>query len=108
MKPKLKAKWVAALRGGKYLQGKGELVNAERTHHCCVGVLGEVLGIPADDLYKNRDSIFAGRVLNIELSPINDSLKDNGDWKQLIRILADKNDEGESFEKIADYIENNL
>lgn len=40
MKKALKAKWVAALRSGKFKQGEGQLrLNGK---HCCLGVLCEI------------------------------------------------------------------
>lgn len=41
MKPDEKAAWVAALRSGKYEQGKGTLCSADR-HYCCLGVHSEI------------------------------------------------------------------
>ena len=38
MKPEVKAKWIAALRSGKYKQGK-KFLNKEGTRFCCLGVL---------------------------------------------------------------------
>ena len=42
MNPEIKAKWVAALRSGKYTQGRGALrrTNGEM---CCLGVLCDIL-----------------------------------------------------------------
>lgn len=47
MNQKLKAKWVAALRSGEYMQGAGRLkiVDGTRVTHCCLGVLCEVMGV---------------------------------------------------------------
>jgi len=39
MNPHAKKLWLAALRSGKYLQGKGYMRRAGR--HCCLGVLQE-------------------------------------------------------------------
>ena len=40
MDPVLKKKWVAALRSGKYEQGKEALRNGDK--YCCLGVLCEI------------------------------------------------------------------
>lgn len=37
MNPEIKAKWIAALRSGKYKQGTGQLKQEDR--FCCLGVL---------------------------------------------------------------------
>jgi hypothetical protein len=42
MNQEVKAKWVAALRSGEFEQNKGALTNADRTKHCCLGVLCEL------------------------------------------------------------------
>lgn len=41
MKPEIKAKWLAALRGGKYSQGKDHL-KTKRGSFCCLGVLTDI------------------------------------------------------------------
>ena len=45
LKPDVKAAWLAALRSGEYVQGTGVLKSWEKTgvlRHCCLGVLGEL------------------------------------------------------------------
>jgi hypothetical protein len=42
MNQEVKTKWVAALRSGEFEQNKGALTNADRTKHCCLGVLCEI------------------------------------------------------------------
>lgn len=39
-------KWIAALRSGEYLQGRGTLRRGSQ--YCCLGVLCKVAGIPAE------------------------------------------------------------
>jgi hypothetical protein len=43
MKKSLKAKWLKALRGGRYKQGDGQLRSEDR-HYCCLGVLAQIEG----------------------------------------------------------------
>jgi hypothetical protein len=43
LKPKFKAKWVKALRSGKYKQGQAAL-NPTEGHYCCLGVACVVNG----------------------------------------------------------------
>jgi hypothetical protein len=47
---KLKARWVKALRSGKYEQGFGQLATqvGGKTQYCCLGVLNEVAKLGAD------------------------------------------------------------
>ena len=42
MNAKIKAKWVAALRSGKFKQGIGQLISEDRKKFCCLGVLCEL------------------------------------------------------------------
>ena len=104
-------KWVAALRGGEYLQGKSTLRNGDK--YCCLGV--------ACDLY--RKATWRG-----EWTPVNDScwnFKLDGDLSSGIMPKAvaawlglgsrdptlgdscatEMNDGGKSFAQIADAIE---
>lgn len=37
-----RAKWVAALRSGEYVQGADTLYNVSKQQHCCLGVLCDV------------------------------------------------------------------
>lgn len=89
MDAELKAKWVKALRSGEYQQCRMTLRKSVdgNTSHCCLGVLNEVRGV------KNDPSGY------IDFPNL------VGDWQ----ILARMNDEqGKSFNQIADYIEANL
>lgn len=48
MTPELKAKWVSALRGGKYKQGRDRLIVSSvesGDSYCCLGVLCAVMGL---------------------------------------------------------------
>lgn len=93
--PEFKAKWVAALRGGKYEQGTSYLHEAGR--YCCLGVACVVGGqkIVGNGGYigpsnKNVPKILRGiNKTTGHLSQMNDS-------------------ESKSFNEIADYIESNL
>ena len=52
MNPKVKRRWVKALRSGRYRQGVGQLRGVDdngRTVHCCLGVLCELRGKKFDD-----------------------------------------------------------
>jgi hypothetical protein len=93
MDAQLKAKWVEALRSGKYSQCKKRLTDG--VGHCCLGVLADAAGLQigkevGDDLpggYIKFDDLL-GR-----------------DYSMFPRM---NDDEGKSFSEIADYIEANL
>lgn len=48
--PKFKEKWVAALRSGKYKQGKDFLYNKDEDTYCCLGVACKVAGVGDNSL----------------------------------------------------------
>lgn len=85
----VKDRWLEDLRSGNYRQGTGELSRFEEGHlcYCCLGVLGEQLGV------QKRDSEF----LDYGFLP-----------EKTQTHLAKLNDDGMPFEEIADYIEENV
>lgn len=97
MNKEIKARWVEALRSGKYKQGK-KCLRSESDTYCCLGVLCD---IKQKDIWENSitfDSFPPSYIL---------------DWAKLdfhtTINLADMNDNGgASFEEIADWIETNL
>lgn len=89
MDKELKAKWVEALRSGKYKQGRSRLKHAGR--HCCLGVLCEVAGVKASSDDGNLPLGFQPIPVPVE------------------GVLINMNDDTRnSFAEIADYIEANL
>lgn len=107
MKKNVAMKWVEALRSGRYRQANGCLKRDKRTF-CCLGVLQEcVLGIPItsdeDDgcLYEAAQKKAGMRtdIGALEARP--------GDSFSEYLSLADANDSGVRFPRIADWIEQN-
>ena len=103
----LKAAWIAALRSGKYEQGKGRLRTNE-DKFCCLGVLCDIVdntkwkwgGVcNRSHLYENDIALLPSSLNKILFTDI-----------ELIRqqTLTSMNDSGKSFKEIADYIEANL
>lgn len=91
----IKAKWIAALKGGKFEQGKGNLLRNGR--YCCLGVLRHVMN--PDDTSKADGG---GEMLSrqqLVSAGLNDDVQ---------RDLSALNDSGLTFAGIADYIEENL
>lgn len=110
MDAKLKAKWVRALRSGKYRQAR-KILRAEDGSLCCLGVLCKVakLRIAVDGSGVYEGAAFVG------YRPIYELV--GGDDGSDARELSMRNDghrsyttggEPWSFEQIADYIEANL
>jgi hypothetical protein len=108
MKQEWKDKWTAALRSGKYKQGKGKLRNFDNTY-CCLGVLCDILpggrwkdATETASWYEDQNGHHMRTTISFSLLSQID-LPDS-EQIQLIRM----NDAGRSFEDIADYIEGQL
>lgn len=99
MDAELKAKWVKALRSGKYKQHFGELFPfagrfdagsiADASAHCCIGVGVLCTGASADN--TTRASVLLGLT-----------------EKQRDALINLNDEERRSFPEIADYIEREL
>lgn len=116
MDKKLKARWIKALRSGKFKQGSGALerIEGERITNCCLGVLCRVekikAGRPQEFLGQNgRVRQFHGnwgRLTNSLLRRFNLS-----DDAQEYLVNINDGHEGEkrrTFRGIATWIEKNL
>jgi hypothetical protein len=128
MNKRVKQKWVDALRSGKYVQGDGFLRQAESDggpdRFCCLGVLCEIAvdeGViakpkpPEDDyegyLYARTADQFLPKTVvkwaNLSSSNPDVSYSYEND-EPLYDHLSSLNDEGRTFEQIANYIEESL
>lgn len=92
MDAELKARWLKALRSGKYQQGRRMLLAGDGAM-CCLGVLATICGASRSDILERRLSHLPA---DLRLS----GLPSDADQKQ----LASMNDIGASFMAIADYI----
>lgn len=106
MNPEIKQKWVAALRSGKYVQGKGTLKrnNEDGTaKYCCLGVICQELNIVNK---KMKDLTSFDGCIGILSQRIREL---TGVLDLEMNVLTNMNDAyGKSFSQIADYIEANL
>ena len=109
--------WLTALRSGKYEQTLGSLYNIKDQGYCCIGVAARIK-YPLHYL-KNKNNKYAGTLqgnkksiyfdTKYKLSKIPQELKGGAEESQLVKQLVDLNDdEGYSFEEIAEWIENNV
>lgn len=107
MNPEVKKLWIEALRSGNYEQTRFLL--RDKRGYCCLGVLC--------DLHPDVDWIIS--TPGIAFYPFGVEERDLGNlpdkaslWSGLTNeqknILMDMNDNGNSFEEIADYVENNI
>jgi hypothetical protein len=89
-----KAKWVEALRSGKYDQCRTQL--RDGIGFCCIGVGYQVLVGSCDEIEVESDETdFASDAIGLR-------------GKEQKRLIVMNDDEEKSFEEIADYIEKNL
>ena len=109
--------WLTALRSGEYKQTSGSLYNIQDQGYCCIGVAARIK-YPLHYL-KNKNNKYAGVLqgnkksihsdTKYKLSKIPQELQGSVDESQLVQQLVDLNDdEGYSFEEIAEWIENNV
>lgn len=113
MDAKVKGKWLAALRSGKYRQGQSALAQRDSSKHvryCCLGVLCEITPEAVRDASALSD-------LNYSYTYGSDSSDAYlpGSLRNDVNItpkqqyaLARMNDDGVSFSEIADWIEERL
>jgi hypothetical protein len=97
--PEFKKKWVAALRSGKYKQGKGGLRN-QHGEFCCLGVACDVMDPDAWDgtvMWRKYGALDT----NLDFIVL-------GNGASIGNKLAQMNDNGKTFAQIADYIEENV
>lgn len=98
MNKDLKNKWVAALRSGNYIQGKRFLQSCEGDHtaYCCLGVLIDVYD---SDFFNSNNPGDGYDLIKCDLGLSSEQVRNC--W-----IMNDR--ENRSFNKIADYIQENL
>lgn len=110
MNQEIKAKWVEALRSGKYKQGKKRLRFRGDTY-CCLGVLCDVMGA---EWYMGGegedDSCYYAKFSEVaEASILPPPIREAADINEEAEgDLITMNDQGDSFSTIADHIETNL
>ena len=110
--PDFKKKWINALRSGKYKQGDGNLYKFDNNSFCCLGVACVVSGEPLERL--DHVELIGPEMFTSTTIP--EILKsDYLPSESPIKVLVDMNDgtnlykgNKQSFEQIADWIEQNL
>ena len=131
MNKQVKARWLAALRSGKYTQGTGALKQEGSTgsEFCCLGVLCDISGL---GIWRERVTMYSRIKEYIvtdepELSILHPDVKtwagleaadpqvkpstelqERYGFKIEVPSLATLNDRGASFSEIADLIEEQL
>lgn len=118
MKPAIKQKWLSALRSGMYKQCDGFLAvpagekgTSAKPEFCVLGVLAEISGVPRElDEEEGCYKFKFGKTSRSESTgfPSADFAKKVGMSPSTMSKLYERNDSGESFKELADYIEENL
>lgn len=102
--------WIAALRSGKYQQGKHALVRTELgvDHFCCLGVLCSLKGFNGDGDGNFLELVEAKEIGITREGHLKESIEALGEepsGRARLDSLAELNDAGLSFSQIADFIE---
>lgn len=109
MDPKLKKIWLKALRSGEYEQGTRSL--CKNGKFCCLGVAYDVL---SEGDWAYMPSLAAWGIHNGQYLPLLAAFPPESvytEWgieAETVDYLSARNDRGETFAEIADWIEANL
>jgi hypothetical protein len=111
MKPEIKQKWCSALRSGEYQQGTGVLHRKSDNTFCCLGVLCDLYLKEIGSEWQIVEN--AAYTIDGESWYLPDSVIKWAGLDELLNSkhplkLGDKNDAGDSFERIANLIEEQL
>jgi hypothetical protein len=111
MDTELKAKWVEALRSGKYTQGRGALRRNDNTY-CCLGVLADIIDHDGWSSSAYDHGVYSWVYEGCEdTACLSNNLERSLNISAESGTLMDMNDRTKnrvSFSEIADYIEQNL
>lgn len=105
MDKRIKTKWIKALRSGKYHQGREKLIQTDGygdPQYCCLGVLCSVMGKTDKQIRTMRNGGDRNQLLS---TPFAESLGIDFETQE---HLASRNDNGETFKLLANYIEQKL
>ncbi len=105
MKKKVARQWVAAIRSGQYRQGTGRLRTGNK--FCCLGVLCNLHAKAHPDIAATqtdkREYLGRDKILPLEVTVWAGMCSNYGTLGNV--SLANLNDDGYSFDDIADLIE---
>ena len=111
----LQRSWIKALRSGKYQQAHGSLkvVTPEGAKHCCLGVLCELVDPDGWDPYLEQEElppmwndVHSSELPNLPEAGI--SRHHSTPNRLYAQHLSQMNDCGNTFDEIADYLEEHL
>lgn len=108
MNKKIKAKWLRALRSGKFKQGKGTLCQKTDAGYefCCLGVLAH---IAIDEPWRRIGGRFTFKGNEGYTTIFGDEVAQKFGLSVMAHnSLTRMNDDGQSFSEIANWIEKHL
>jgi hypothetical protein len=121
MNKELKAAWIANLRSGKYKQGVRFLrctdSRSKKERFCCLGVLCETMGVPAQQKKPNWPSIYDGydttlspalqkqAGLPTEVTELLITLNDGAGVREHLKGTGLRSPRPRTFKEIADWLE---
>lgn len=116
MNAKLKAKWLKALRSNSYKQGQSCLVSSDGMEFCCLGVLADIQGCVWEEdghgalhpKMPHGRGTFGSSLTGEKSNTYLKRSRAGGLSLSEQKRLAEMNDNGDTFRKIATYIEANL
>ena len=103
MNAETKAKWLVALRSGKYQQGQGYLRTGDK--YCCLGVLCDIQE-PKKWTPAGSGGLWSHCGMELMPSTALSSKSELGIWDA--KDLSIMNDAGKTFDEIAQHIEKTL
>ena len=109
-----KAKWLKALRSGKFKQAQAQLCvkEGDSVSYCCLGVACRIVH-PKMDLEEHgliAKSQFRNKYESVRVPKLLHGGTDTSmlDFNPVVKTLTDMNDGGSSFKQIANFISKNL
>ena len=109
MKPDIKQAWLTALRSGNYQQGQGYLRQGDQ--YCCLGVLCDLYGKAVGPEWEGSDQYGSDCVHSIHGSevvlPVKIMIWAGLEDRNPLDLAA-HNDNGSTFEELANIIEEGL
>lgn len=112
MNREIKKKWIAALRSGDYLQGRGVLRTRDSSY-CCLGVLCDIYSKETginfwETIDDGKFSFMKSRDILPKVVSEWAEVDRNGSYDVEKNCLAYLNDKGKDFNYIANIIEEDL
>lgn len=107
MNPDVKAQWLEALRSGKYVKGEGKLKLSD-TCYCALGVLALLCPLKSKTFLSGGDLFGADRDICNGFFDKEVSKWCGLDHSQQVAVSRVNDQQADTFEEVADWIEKEL